>query len=101
MLRTLIFLLALMLVVSPVLLAVEPVDEYPAKWSCSTRKAPNGDRICVPDCLHYDGTQPFGDLRWVCPGSYFFNSCTNSACVTEEGCREFGIPYVRCHDREN
>ena len=95
------FLLALVLAVSPVLLAVEPVTEYPAQWNCDVRRAPNGDRICIPRCINYDGTRVWGDIEWVCPGSYFFNSCANSACVTEQECRQFGIPYVRCHDRED
>ena len=99
--RTLIFLLVAMLVISPVLLAVEPVDEYPARWGCSVTGGPNGERICSPDCIEYDATRYYGDIRWNCPGSGIRTECTNQPCRTEESCRRYGIPYVPCHDREN
>ena len=100
MLRILIVLLALTLVISPILLAVEPATEFPASWSCHLSPLPDGATPCYTLCTHYDGSRVNREYMWDCPDSDFRLACTNQPCKTEEACRKDGLPYVRCHDRE-
>ena len=95
------FLLALALALTPVLLAVDLVEEFPAGWICDAhREFPN--LTCRAACLHYDGSTSFSEGReeWVCPDSDVRANCVDAFCTSEEECRLKGLDYHPCHDRE-
>ena len=95
------FLLALALAFTPVLLAVDLVEEFPAGWICDAhREFPN--LTCRAVCLHYDGSlvRAEGRPEWVCPDSDVRANCVDALCTSEEECRRKGLDYHPCHDRE-
>ena len=95
------FLLALALAVSPVLLAFEPAEEFPADWSCrSVRAFHYPERTCFSRCNNYDGTFTDGERMWRCPNSSIETNCTTTFCVSPERCAQLGLPYTPCHDVE-
>ena len=95
------FLLALALTLTPVLLAVELAEEFPAGWSC--RPAVDWPlQTCLAVCVHYDGSNVVadGEPRWICPGSNVRQQCSGELCTSEEECRLKGLDFTPCHDRE-
>ena len=95
-----IVLLVLTLAVSPVLLAFEPAEEFPAAWSCRAQDPAWPDRLCRSVCQYYDGTRERNQVQWHCQGSSILNNCTVSFCRTQEECDEYGVSYTPCHDIE-
>ena len=95
-----IFLLALALaLISPVLLAVELAEEFPAGWLCiASLHFP--DHTCFSVCSHYDGTRVIGDESWHCPNSSIRTRCLAQPCTTQEECDSYGLRYTPCHDVE-
>ena len=102
MMKIRIFLLALALALVPALLAVELADEHPAGWLCGG-PANFPDLTCHARCIQYDGSNvaapEYTPLH--CPGSSVRSNCADQLCTSEEECRQVGLPYFPCHDRES